>query len=69
MKFALFSIVLVSFVSCQVKKLPTYHNFPSPVDTADKPILLQEKKTYQIDGIQLSNESVSYTHLTLPTKA
>ena len=42
--------------SCRANKLPTHHNFPSPVDTQDKPILLQEKKLYQIDGIQLSNQ-------------
>ena len=56
MKFVFPSLLFVLFASCQVKKLPTTHNFPSPVDTQDRPILLQEKKVYKIDGIQLSNE-------------
>ncbi len=43
------------FMGCQAPKLITY-DFPKPVDTADHPIQMQEKKTYHIGEITLDNE-------------
>jgi len=48
--------LLITLVACKSSKVLTEHAFPSPVDTQDRAILLQEKKLYSIDGIQLSNQ-------------
>ncbi len=46
-------ILALTLASCKTTSpLP----FPTPIDTSDKPISLQEKKTYKIDGISASNE-------------
>ena len=52
------NLLLLSFLmlmGCQAPKLITY-DFPKPVDTADHPIHIQEKKTYHIGAITLDNE-------------
>ncbi len=49
-------LLLITLVACKSSQVLTEHNFPSPVDTQDRPILLQEKRLYAIDGIQLSNQ-------------
>lgn len=52
------SLVIVVFLgSCKTTSLlPKQHTFPEPVDTSSKPIELQEKKTYAINGVFASNE-------------
>jgi len=55
--FSLFVLVaLIASYSCN----PAYKfrdlSYPTPVATDDQPISLQEKKLYEIDGIQLSNQ-------------
>jgi len=47
---------LLVFISCNISKGLTYHNFPSAVDTQDQLVTLQEKKIYSTDGIQLRND-------------
>ena len=46
-------LLLVS--SCQSYRATTY-DFPRPVDTTDKPINPQVKKTYELNGIFLDNQ-------------
>lgn len=49
-------IPVLFLVACKTSQLPREHQFPTPVNTADVAIQLQEKKTYEIDGIFASNE-------------
>jgi len=49
----LFSLFIL-FLGCKNYEASTY-NYPDPVDTNNKPIVEQEKKTYQIDGVSADN--------------
>ena len=48
------SLSIVLFVSCKTADLRNYP-FPKPVDTTSKPIELQEKRSYGLDGIVADN--------------
>lgn len=54
--FILLSISALVYCSCNSAYKFRTITFPTPVDTQDQPIELQEKKLYKIDGIQLSNQ-------------
>jgi len=49
-------IILLSLYSCQPADEAREYDFPDPVDTTDKPIVEQEKKQYQIDGVYFDNQ-------------
>ncbi len=49
------SIVFLLITACTASKLGTY-DFPKPVDTSDRPIQMQEKGSWTLDGVTVSNE-------------
>lgn len=53
-KFFILFGLLVLF-SCTGTKLSTFE-FPNPIDTSDRPVSMQEKGSWTIDGVTVSNE-------------
>jgi len=53
LKYSCFCIILC--ISCKSTE-PVSLDFPDPVDTSDKPIKLQLRKTYHIDGVHADNQ-------------
>lgn len=49
-------LLTISLSACKSKYLPQVHKFPEPKDTNSKTIELQEKRTYNVDGVYASNE-------------
>ena len=49
-------LILLGISACRTYQAKPY-NFPNPVDTTDKPVELQEKKTYSIpqEGVFATN--------------
>ena len=52
----LFMGILLFLSSCKSQYLPHEHNLPQPEDTRDRPVEFQEKKTYAINDVLVSNE-------------
>jgi len=51
-------LICLIYASCTATKQAAFYSFPKPVDTNDKEILYQEKKTYALTdiGVYVSNE-------------
>jgi len=51
-----FAFLLLTISSCQTAYQAKPYDFPKPVDTTDKPIELQVKKVYAINGVAADNQ-------------
>ncbi|NNE25792.1 MAG: hypothetical protein HKN09_03015 [Saprospiraceae bacterium] len=49
-------VLLLLFSSCQRNYIPHQHVLPQPEDTNDKPVSFQDKKTYTLNEVSVSNE-------------
>lgn len=56
MRITIFILCLLAIGCSTNSLLPTKHQFPDPVDTSDKPIELQKRMTYEVNGVSASNE-------------
>lgn len=52
--YLLFAILII-FSGCYTYQAQSY-DFPRPVDTTDKPIIKQSKKTYNVQGVYANNQ-------------